>query len=57
MSKDINITQHQIRNINTCPERTDELFLTFHFFYILYNDPTNAQLTDKLSHSCYMFQH
>jgi hypothetical protein len=26
-------------------------------FFILYNEPTNAQLIDKLSHSPYMFRH
>jgi len=26
-------------------------------YFILYNEPTNAQLIDKLSHSSYMFRH
>jgi hypothetical protein len=39
MGIDINITLHQIRNIDTCPESTDKIFLTFFFLY-------NAQLTN-----------
>ena len=26
-------------------------------FFVLYNEPTNAQLIDRLSHSFYMFRH
>jgi len=32
------------------------LFLLI-FFVILYKEPTNAQLIDRLSHSSYMFRH